>query len=242
MLTTITARDIDDAYFQVLIACFDKEQAKKYKIEKGSFEGQYRYQLHSLTVRITNPETRPLSPIMPEGSSVVSPTTDEYINEYFSEYIFGGGEKRINEEYTYSEFIHPHLEYIVDSLKKNPHTNQLTINIGEPFQYKLGYTYDLPFAEPDYVAKSVKVYEDPPCMRVYSIQFDEGKINSHVFFRSWDIAAFPSNLGGIQLLSEYIAGETGYEPGEIYAYSSGLHCYEYYKSIAESRLGKDVGW
>ena len=57
-----------------------------------------------------------------------------------------------------------------------------------------------------------------------------------VYFRSWDLwAGFPSNLGGIELLKQFVAQECGLKNGSMYAYSAGLHIYGYQEEIARIR-------
>jgi thymidylate synthase len=54
------------------------------------------------------------------------------------------------------------------------------------------------------------------------------RCNLSVFFRSWDIfAGLPENLGGLQMLKEYVLAsldESGHiTDGHIIAYSDGAH-------------------
>lgn len=241
MLTGVLANDLDSAWFEVIKNCFDPIHAKKYVIDKGSFEGHTRYQLHSLTLQVNHPETRPLSPIMPQG--IEPPSTDEYIEQYFCEYIMNGS-KAINEEYSYGEFIYPHLNGIIEMLKITPATNQAVINIGEPFTYMLDSSFkDLVFPEFDSIEKRIKVYENPPCLRCITWQVVDKSLEIHTFWRSWDLhSGFPTNLGGMQLLNEYIASEVGIESGKMYAYSSGAHVYDYAKSVIEARYNRKFEW
>ena len=60
-----------------------------------------------------------------------------------------------------------------------------------------------------------------------------------VYFRSWDLwAGFPTNLGGLELLKQYVAQECGLENGKMYAYSAGLHIYGYQEEIVRIRTMK----
>jgi thymidylate synthase len=229
MLTGVLANDLDGAWYEVIKNCFDPNHAKKYVIDKGSFEGHTRYQLHSLILQVNFPETRPLSPIMPVG--VESPSTDEYIEQYFGEYIMNPN-KATNEEYAYGQFIYPHLDNIIEMLTKTPNTNQAVINIGEALTTD-GDLYEI----------VPKVYENPPCLRCITWQYENGKLSLHTFWRSWDVfSGLPTNLGGMQLLNEYIADSCGYETGKMYAYSSGAHVYEYAKPVVETRFGRGFNW
>ena len=79
--------------------------------------------------------------------------------------------------------------------------------------------------------------EHPPCLRLIDTRVSEGKLHFIIYFRSWDLwAGLPENLGGIQLLKEYMAESIGVEDGEIIASSKGLHLYDYQWPIALLRL------
>lgn len=61
------------------------------------------------------------------------------------------------------------------------------------------------------------------------------------YFRSWDLwGGFPANLGGIELMKQYIASEIGVENGEIIASSKGLHIYSYCFELVEIIRGKTI--
>ena len=49
---------------------------------------------------------------------------------------------------------------------------------------------------------------------------------------------FPSNLGGLQLVKQYMAEEIGVGDGEIIAVSKGLHLYDYAWDLAKMRTNK----
>jgi thymidylate synthase len=52
-----------------------------------------------------------------------------------------------------------------------------------------------------------------------------------VLFRSWDIVSgFPQNMGGLQILKEYILSHLTFpcSDGKLIAYSDGAHIYEQY--------------
>jgi len=244
--TVIVANDLGELWFESIRACFNSIQAKTYKIDKGSFEGHTRYQLFSFTGIIEYPNTRPLAPILPEGQTGV--TDDDYICKYFAEYIMNP-DKAPNEEYSYGEFIYPHLDNIVDMLKRTPQTNHAVINIGEPFYYELGYAEIEHHYGDEWVnTKSAelwnypKYYENPPCLRCITWQVNnDDTVTIAVFFRSWDIyAGMPTNLGGMQLLNEYICNEIGRETGPMIVYSSGAHVYDTAIPMVEARLGKSL--
>jgi len=93
--------------------------------------------------------------------------------------------------------------------------------------------------------------QDPPCLREIDTRIQEeadGKIYLHFFpeFRSWDLwGGYPANLGGIELLKQYIAGEisTPEKPvynGEMIIRSKGLHLYKYVWELAEVITNKSI--
>ncbi len=70
--------------------------------------------------------------------------------------------------------------------------------------------------------------QDPPCLRQIQVRIQDGKLHFFVYFRSWDLwNGFPANLGGIQILKQYMSEMIGVEDGEIFATSGGLHIYDY---------------
>ncbi len=97
-------------------------------------------------------------------------------------------------------------------------TNQAIMEIGMPSDLKL---------------------TDPPCLRLIDTRVRYGKLHFFLYFRSWDLwSGFPSNLGGLELVKQYMAGEIGVGNGEIVACSKGLHLYEYVWGLAKQRTRK----
>ncbi|MDA8240695.1 MAG: thymidylate synthase [Nitrospiraceae bacterium] len=79
-----------------------------------------------------------------------------------------------------------------------------------------------------------------PCLRLLDFKAipagDGLALTVTCHFRSWDLwAGFPTNLGGIELLKQYVARETGLKNGPMYAYSAGAHIYGYQEEIARIR-------
>jgi len=227
--TLIEAKDLDEAWFRVIQATLDDGQAYWYEIQRGSFEGGgARRQLASLTLCVEYPETRPLAPVVPEGMN--PPTTNENIEKYFAEQLMNPVPAP-NEDYNYAQFIVPHLPRVVELLTETPYTNHAVINVGQPF------------IEGDPADGTPKVYEFPPCLRCLHWVFREDRLHLYTYWRSWDVfAGLPENLGGMQLLNEFIALETGYETGTLNAFSSGAHIYAYQLELVEQRLGLQRGW
>lgn len=84
--------------------------------------------------------------------------------------------------------------------------------------------------------------DDPPCLRHIDTRIQDGKLHFFPYFRSWDLwGGFPSNLGAIQILKEFVADEIGVEDGEIIASSKGLHVYDYVFDMAKLlRMKEDM--
>lgn len=232
-LFNVNTKTIQDLWFQLIYNIFDNSY--KQQIQSGSFENeQYRLQYPGVSAYIERP-WEDMIPVMPYGSNIPAPTSMEYVNDYFANYLMDPslGE---NETYKYASRIqHPmpkggtQLERVIDMLKKTPLTNQATIEIGSPEDLDVCW------------GKDGKC--DPPCCRLISFKVipQDGRLTLavSVFFRSWDLwAGLPSNLAGIELLKQYVAQETGLENGPMYAYSDGLHIYGYQEEIARLRANK----
>lgn len=233
----VQAQTIGDAWREVMWLCIKK--GWDFVVKGGSYVGQIRKQLRYVTIVIDEPWTRPLAPIMPPG--IPGPTSEEKIDEYFLKYIMAFGEysyygktvaeiiyiwwyrftaKRRGkgyEQYTYGDYIASQVDRIIEILNKaKGNTNQACIAIGDV---------------------STTFLSDPPCLRLCSFKVVEGKLEMTVFFRSWDLyAGLPENLGGLQLLKEYVLTHLDFpcEDGALIAHSDGLHIYEQYFDIVDS--------
>jgi len=233
----IDAFDLDDAWFQCL--CQILEKGYVYTITKGSYEGQKRLEFDFVVVRARKPSHQ-IIPIIPEGMSIPAPTDMEYIQGYLS-YLLTGT-KTETEDYTYGErLVEPkvkikqnidgkemvkempldvnQVEEVIKLYKeKGFGTNQAIMEIGMPSDIKLA---------------------DPPCLRLIDTRVRYGKLHFILYFRSWDLwGGFPSNLGGLQLVKQYMAEEIGVQDGEIIAISKGLHLYGYSWELAKIRTNK----
>ena len=233
----IDAFDLDDAWFQCLSAILDKGHL--YTITRGSYEGQRRLEFDFVTMRVRKPGHQ-IIPIIPEGMSIPAPTDMDYIQGYLS-YLLTGA-KTETEDYTYGErLVDPkvrikqnlngqelisdmplnvnQIEEVIKMYKeKGAGTNQAVMEIGMPSDIKL---------------------VDPPCLRLIDTRLRYGKLHFMLYFRSWDLwGGFPSNLGGLQLVKQYMAEEIGVEDGEIIAVSKGLHLYDYAWELAMLRTNK----
>jgi len=209
-LTSINALYIGDAWYQCL-----KEallNGREYVIEQGSFEGKRRKEIPLVAINIQKPDIRPLSPDVPMG--VPAPTTDLVIEEYLN-YLMTA-EKQEHEQYTYGEDLTPQTEEIIARYKQAKDTNQCCMTVGRRESIYL---------------------QDPQCLRLVDTRIQDGELHFIIYFRSWDLwGGFPTNLGGLQLLKEYMAKEIGVNDGSIVAFSKGLHLYEHCWDLAKMVL------
>ncbi len=231
----LIAKTIPDAWFQLIYNIFDKAYAQK--IQKGSFENeQYRLQYPGIAVYIEHPYYD-MVPTIPPGSGIPAPTTMEYIEDYFVNYLMNP-ELSENETYKYASRIQnrmpnggTQLERVIDIIRNTPLTNQAVIEVATPDDLDICY------------GKDGKL--DPPCLRLLDFKVipagDELALTVSAYFRSWDLwAGFPTNLGGIELLKQFVASETGLKNGSIYAYSAGAHIYGYQEEIARLRTLRSI--
>jgi thymidylate synthase len=200
---------IEGAWREALLLTAKKGYA--YVVERGSYVGQIRKQLEHLTIVIKEPWIRPLAPIMPLGIPPV--TTDDKIDQYFVEYLMDT-QLAENELYRYSTFIVPQLPYVIEALNEsNGNSNQACITVGNEYSLSLLHA---------------------PCLKIVDFKVVGGVLWMTVYFRSWDgFVGFPENIGGLQLLKEYVLSNLEFPcvDGPIVAYSNGFHIYSQYFEI-----------
>lgn len=208
-ISVIDARDLAEAWFLSLGKTLT--EGRQYKIERGSFAGQYRKELDFVVIQVRYPGTRPLIPTVPQG--VPPPTTMEYVESYLP-YLMTA-HKAEGEQYTYGQYLEQQIAEVIKMYRED------------------GYNTNQAFMA---VSDSQSIFlSDPPCLRMIDTRIREDKLNFTVYFRSWDLwAGFPSNLAAIQLLKEYMASEIGVGDGEIIAMSKGLHLYQYSWDLARA--------
>ena len=208
-ITQIEARDLAEAWFLCLRKVLT--EGHDYKVQRGSYKGQYRKELDFVAVQIMNPGSRPIIPSTPEG--VPPPTSMEYIDDYLP-YLMTA-HRRQGEQYTYGQYLEEQIPRVIEMYRKDGYdTNQGFMAVG---------------------GKESITLDDPPCLRAIDTRIRDNKLKFVVYFRSWDLwAGFPSNLAAIQLLKEYMASEIGVADGEILALSKGLHLYEYSWELARA--------
>jgi thymidylate synthase len=212
----VKAHNLDRIHFELVRRVF--QSGNTYIIKRGSWEGHKRLEFDHITLQVTNPETRPLSPQMPSGVSPV--TSDDDIINYAAKYLMSG-EVEENEIYTYGQYIEPQIEPIIKMLKEGGYeTNQATMSVGD---------------------KNSVHEEHPACLRLIDCRVKDERLHFIAYFRSWDLwAGLPENLGGLQILKEYMCEKIGVGPGETIAMSKGLHLYDYQWPQALARLGGNM--
>jgi thymidylate synthase len=223
-ITSIEARDLPEAWF--LCVRNVMLHGREYVISKGSFERRRRKEFDFVVVHIKNPGHRPLTPDVPEG--VPCPTTEEYLQEYVL-YLMTDTPQP-GEDYTYGQDLAPQMDEVIRLYKKWGHdTNRLCMSVGSKeslFHYRRE-------EETGQAASS-------QCLRLVDTRVSDGALHFIVYFRSWDLwGGFPSNLGGLQLMKEYMADQIGVKDGEIIAVSKGLHLYDYSWDLAKAVLRWD---
>jgi len=206
---TIEAKTLPEVWFLCCKKCL--EEGYEYVIDRGSFVGQKRKELDSVTIRVEYPGNLPLVPDTPVG--IPPPSTMEYVKGYLP-YLMTGV-KQGGEQYTYGEDIDHQLPELIRMYKEDGYnTNQACISVGN---------------------KESIYLEHSQCLRLIDTRVRYGKLHFYVYFRSWDLwAGFPSNLAAIQILKEYVASMIGVEDGELIAYSKGLHLYDYQWELAKA--------
>jgi len=258
----VVARDLPDAWFQTLFLIL--EEGSVFKIDRGSYAGQKRLEFDWIEVHIKHPGTTPLLPYIEPHFSIPNPVKDDYLDDYLP-YLMTG-EIQPKEAYTYGQRL---VRFPLDfSYLRPPDPNEIYLDNEEIEELKdlgilfhdeefdrecvnqielLIWTYKNKGYRNNQMSLQVAgpgdmMLKDPPCLRHIDTRIQDGQLNFYPYFRSWDLwGGFPSNLGGIQLLKEYVAAEIGVKDGEIIATSKGLHIYDYSFDLAKClRLRDDM--
>jgi thymidylate synthase len=238
-LVSIQARDLPDAWFQCVYEIMDK--GHEYVIDHGSYAGQKRLEFDYVTVHIRYPGVRPLTPDIPASLGIPNPVAEEYVEEYLP-YLMTPA-KQPNEDYTYGERL-AGWSYLAlaggEGLEGERVTGKVERRVVNQIEEVIAMYKTKGFGT-NQAAMTVSIPSDillgdPPCLRHIDTRIRDGKLHFLVYFRSWDLwNGFPANLGGIQLLKEYMAAEIGVGDGEIVAGSKGLHLYDYVWELAQLR-------
>jgi len=257
----VEGNSIDDVYFQLLSQLY--KHGRKNKIDYGSFAGSSRLEFDFAAGTIYYPTIRPLAPIFPSGIPPI--TTDNDIEKYFVDYIMDGQNLEKNEHYRYATWItggRYMLPYInmdlddgdvssiipTDNYKVTMHVpnqvgwiinhykergfgnNHCVIQVGYP---ESSFAYDIPY-------KDETERQTSPCLRMIDTHIKDNKLHFAVTFRSWDLyAAFPTNIGGITMLMEYMADQLSIETSSLSFSCLKLHAYDSQIESVKQRLQID---
>jgi thymidylate synthase len=223
-LTHITARDLPDAWFQLLQSIW--LEGEVFTVDQGSFEGQQRMQLDFVTIHVNDPTCEPRVPVIPPNlvESIPAPFEPNYLDTY--NYYILTPDKKPNEAYTYgqrlfgrlndAETINP-IEFVIEKLKKTPYTNQSTLYIAQPSDVTL---------------------EDPPCLNIISFRYIRERLHMFIKFRSNDAwGGFPVNMAGLANLFDVVTFGSGLEAGEFVYDCEGCHIYDHVFPHVEKLIG-----
>jgi thymidylate synthase len=247
----ITATNIPDAWHQLIMAAL--ERGRPFRIDEGSYAGDWRLEFDFVTVQIAHPEARPFEPELPvdmKNAGIPDPVAPGYIlgddptftGEPYILYLMTAVRKP-EEDYTYGQRLNEALVMIfhgLDSTNKALYKAKLFNQVQHVIEkYKTGKIRNnqlcMSIAQPGDM-----LLKDPPCLQCIDTRIQDGKLHFMPYFRSWDLwGGFPANLGGLQVLKEHMADEIGVNPGETIATSKGLHLYRYVWELAEMRRRKD---
>ena len=217
----IEATTINDAWHQLIFKIAD--QGRRYRIDRGSFAGQDRFEFDFILVRIAHP-AEDMCPVFPPGITLPPPSDRPQVEEYFANYLFSPNLAE-DEQYTYGQRLSGALgvnqiqEVIRMYREEGFGTNQACMEVGMPSDILLA---------------------DPPCLRLVDTRIKDGALHFFVYFRSWDLwGGFPVNLGGLELLKQYMAAEIGVGNGSLMAASKGLHIYDHCLRYVRLRRGEE---
>lgn len=249
----IIASSIEHGWYQALNSIMT--QGRKYKVEYG--DNEYRMS-EKLVIEMHTPGARPLAPIMPEGSGIAPPTTEEKIHEYFSDLVTP--DKKPNQHYSYGQDLWWQIEEVIKYFKKyGNETACCHMPVGRPESFFF-YSRDVDYDEVIIVkdrntgevlwtkhltnswSKNPKEEVSTQCLRGVDAWIENGKLNFWCYFRSQDAwGAFPENYSGLQLVKEYMAESVGVQDGIMISSSKDLHVYDYAWLTTLMRIKKDEG-
>jgi len=168
----------------------------------------------AVALEVTHPEERPLV-------DDKAPVSD--LNRYTLENLFTKDEQ--NYDYTYGSRLrkeYDQMERIIEKFKEEPNDRQNIMITRRPDDLDI---------------------ENPPCLTVVDLEILDEKLVNYSYWRSWDAyAGLPSNLGGLQLLMEFMAKEIGVETGKMIAFSKNVHLYERQFEFVEDLITGDSNW
>lgn len=255
----ITARDLGDAWFQLLFKAL--EEGSVFTIDRGSYAGKKRLEFDYITIQIKYPNVRPLLPQIEHHFGIPNPVADDYLDDYIP-YLMTG-ELKEGEAYTYGQRLTKYpVEYPILKTNQYPWNDILLKEIDELIEEGilfreedvfflnqielLIWTYKNKGYRNNQMVLQVAhptdmLLQDPPCLRHIDTRIQDNKLHFYPYFRSWDgYSGFPANLGGIQLLKEYVSESIGIVDGEMIASSKGLHIYDHCFDIIKQLRMREV--
>ena len=257
-LQHINATTLGDAWFQTLFKIL--EEGSVFTIDRGSYAGQKRLEFDWVTIHVKHPSVRPLLPQIEAHHNIPNPVAEDYLDDYLP-YLMTAALKE-GESYTYGQRLSGYpIAYPViskyDALWEDIIIKEMDELLKLGIVYKINdawclnqielliWTYKNKGYRNNQMVLQVAhptdmLLQDPPCLRQIDTRIQDGKLHFYPYFRSWDLwGGFPANLGGIQLLKEYVASEIGVDDGEIIASSKGLHIYDYSFDLAKCLRMRD---
>lgn len=257
----ITATDHVDAWKALMLHAL--KSGRKYSITSGSHAGGHRLSIDSAHAYIRYPESRPLSPIANPG--LIPPVGKVTINirgvdiemdeieHYFHHYVYNPHGPQPDEHYNYSEWLYPLSNLAVNYYAERGFGNaHAVLRVGDPFCFR---DYFKPFS--DETSRPTT-----PCLLGIDTRIVEGRIQPahsnwetapgiihhflvfYVYYRSWDLfGGFLTNMGGFQLLKEFMAESisllSGHvvKPGPSIVCCKDLHLYGHHEQAAKAWLG-----
>lgn len=230
-------------------------RGRKYLIDAGSFEKEHRLTL-PMVIEIHQPWIRPLAVYIPEGSGIPAPTTEESIHKYFESLITP--DVAPNQHYTYGQDLWWQVEEVIAYFKKHGFGSACGhMVVGRP-ESILHYNREVDVHETILVTdrntgavlwakyitnvwnKDKEIEVSSQCLRGIDCWVENGKLHFWCYFRSWNLRdGFPENVGGLQLLKEYMKDALGVEDGPMIVSGKDVHVYEHGWHFALMQLRKD---
>ncbi|WP_027719078.1 hypothetical protein [Desulfovirgula thermocuniculi] len=233
----VQARNIPEAWYTLLKRLFEVDAYTYYPEWGGGADENgvctnSRREFDLAVVQITHPWERPLCDLIPPGLGISPPSSMDEIERYFATYLLCPY-KAEEEAYTYGERICKQIDDLVRYYRTYG------------FEHVKGC---IEVASPDDLARGKSL----PCLRLIDtkVRLDRqaGVYRMHfvVYFRAWDLwGGFQTNLGGLQMLKEWLIKQIGPHPktgipledGEIIAISKSLNVRGHAEEFARRRVG-----
>lgn len=244
----ITARDIPDAWFQLVRAAV--YEGREYTVAKGSTPTK-RWEIDFVSAEIKYPGARPLEPDIPPGLGLPNPIEPGYAEKYLQYYMTDVAQP--GEHYTYGQDLAWQIEWIIDYYRKyGPGTKHCYMTVGRPeslYFYDDAVDYEETVHVSDRQTQSIisrksisnafnrKEPGTTQCLRGVDTAIKYGKLHFSIHFRSWNLwNGLPANLACLQLVKEYMAEQIGVEDGEMFITCLKLGLAESCFDLAKLRL------